>query len=280
MRRFACVLLLAGIAGCARVDVEAEKTALMTADREWSQTTKDLDKFMTYFASDATSYVPGAPAVTGTDGIRKAMGEMLATPGFSLSWTASKAVVGSGGDMGYTAGTYEASSPAGTEKGKYVTNWKKVDGAWKVADDIFNSDAAPAAPPSPHVMVAPAGLKWGDPPPSLPAGAKLAVVQGDPSQPGPFVVRLQVPAGYKIAPHWHPGVENVTVLAGTAALGMGETFDESKMTTASVGAYASLPAEMRHYFMAKTAATVQVHGQGPFVVNYVNPADDPSKKAK
>ena len=76
------------------------------------------------------------------------------------------------------------------------------------------------------------------------------------------------------------GVENVTVLAGTVALGMGETFDESKMTTAAVGAYASLPAEMRHYFMAKSAATVQVHGQGPFVVNYVNPADDPSKQTK
>src|SRR5262245_17702808 len=280
MRRFAYVLLLAASAGCAKVDVEAEKTALMTTDREWSQTTKDLDKFMTYFASDATSYAPGAPAVTGTDGIRKAMGDMFSTPGFSLSWTASKAVVGSGGDIGYTTGTYEASTPAGTEKGKYVTNWKKVDGAWKVADDIFNADTAPGAPPSPHVMVAPAGLKWGDPPPSLPAGAKLAVVQGDPSQPGPFVVRLQVPAGYKIAPHWHPGVENVTVLAGTVALGMGETFDESKMTTAGVGAYASLPAEMRHYFMAKSAASIQVHGQGPLVVNYVNPADDPSKQAK
>jgi ketosteroid isomerase-like protein len=280
MRRYGYVLLLVGLAGCARVDVEAEKTALMTADREWSQTTKDLDKFMTYWAPDATAYAPGMPAVAGADGIRKAMGEMLATPGFSLSWTASKAVVGAGGDIGFTAGTYEATSAAGTEKGKYITNWKKVDGAWKVSDDIFNADTAPAAPSSPHVLVAPAGLKWGDPPPSLPAGSKLAVVQGDPSQPGPFVVRLQVPAGYKIAPHWHPGVENVTVLAGTVALGMGDTFDESKMTTAGVGAYASLPAEMRHYFMAKSAATVQVHGQGPFVVNYVNPADDPSKQAK
>ena len=280
MRRYAYVLLLAMVAGCAKVDVEAEKTALMTADREWSQTTKDIDKFMTFVASDATSYAPGTPAVSGTDGIRKLMGDLFATPGFSLTWMASKAVVGAGGDLGYTTGTYESSSPAGTEKGKYVTNWKKVDGAWKVVEDIFNSDAAPAAASSQHVMVAPGGLKWGDPPPSLPSGAKLAVVQGDPSQPQPFVVRLQVPAGYKIAPHWHPGVENVTVLAGTVALGMGETFDETTMTTAGVGAYASLPAEMRHYFMAKTAASIQVHGQGPFVVNYVNPADDPSKQTK
>jgi ketosteroid isomerase-like protein len=280
MRRFAFVLLLAGVAGCARVDVEAEKTALLTVDKEWSQTTKDIDKFMSYVATDANAYPPGAPMASGTEAIRKTVSDMFSAPGFSLSWMAAKAVVAASGDVGYTTGTYDAAMGGGTEKGKYVTTWKKVDGAWKVAEDIFNADTSPAAAPSPHVMVAPAGLKWGDPPPSLPAGAKLAVVQGDPSQPQPFVVRLQVPAGYKIAPHWHPGVENVTVLAGTVALGMGETFDESKMTTASVGAYASLPAEMRHYFMAKTAATIQVHGQGPFVVNYVNPADDPGTQAK
>jgi ketosteroid isomerase-like protein len=280
MRRFGCVLLLAALAGCAKVDVEAEKTALMTADKEWSQTTKDLDKFMTYFASDATSYAPGAPAVTGADGIRKMMGQIVGAPGVSLSWTASKAVVGKGGDIGYTTGTYEESSATGSEKGKYVTTWKKVDGAWKVADDIFNADAAPASAASPHVMLAPGELKWGDAPPSLPPGAKMAVVQGDPTQAQPFVIRAQVPAGYKVPPHWHPGVENLTILSGTVALGMGEQFDESKMTTVPVGGYASMPAEMRHYFMAKTAATFQVHGMGPFVVNYVNPADDPSTQKK
>jgi ketosteroid isomerase-like protein len=280
MRRFGCVLLLAALAGCAKVDVEAEKSSLMTADKEWSQTTKDLDKFMTYFASDATSYAPGAPAVTGADGIRKMMGQIVGAPGVSLSWTASKAVVGKGGDIGYTTGTYEESSATGSEKGKYVTTWKKVDGAWKVADDIFNADAAPASAPGPHVMLAPGELKFGDAPPSLPPGAKMAVVQGDPTQAQPFVIRAQVPAGYKVPPHWHPGVENLTILSGTVALGMGEQFDESKMTTVPVGGYASMPAEMRHYFMAKTAATFQVHGMGPFVVNYVNPADDPSTQKK
>jgi quercetin dioxygenase-like cupin family protein len=106
----------------------------------------------------------------------------------------------------------------------------------------------------------------------------MAVVMGDPSQAEPFVIRAQVPAGYKVPPHWHPGVENLTVLSGTVALGMGEQFDEKSMTSIGVGGYASLPAEMRHYFIAKSAATFQVHGMGPFVVNYVNPADDPSKK--
>jgi len=280
MHRLAILAVLVSLAGCARVNVEEEQKALLAVDQEWSQSTKDLDKFMSFVAADANGYPQGVPMLAGADAFRKFIGELMAAPGYALSWTATKAVVATSGDIGYTTGAYDLAMAGTMEKGKYVTTWKKVNGAWKVADDIFNADAGPAAQSSPHVMVAPAGLKWGDPPPSLAAGAKLAVVQGDPSQPGPFVVRLQVPAGYKIAPHWHPGVENVTVLAGTVALGMGETFDESKMTTAAVGAYASLPAEMRHYFMAKSAATVQVHGQGPFVVNYVNPADDPSKQTK
>lgn len=280
MRRYACVLLLAVSVGCARVNVEQEQTALLTVDREWSQTTKDIDKFMSYFAADATAYAPGAPMATGTEAIRKLVSDMFAAPGFSISWTAAKAVVAASGDIGYTTGTYDLAIAGTTEKGKYVTTWKKVDGVWKVADDIFNADAAPAGAAGQHVLLSATELKWVDPPPGLPPGAKMAVVQGDPTQAQPFVVRAQVPAGYKVAPHWHPGVENLTILSGTVALGMGETFDESKMTTIPVGGYASLPAEMRHYFMAKTASTFQVHGMGPFVVNYVNPADDPSKQTK
>jgi hypothetical protein len=59
---------------------------------------------------------------------------------------------------------------------------------------------------------------------------------------------------------------------------MGDQFNEASMTTVAVGGYATLPAQMHHYFMSKSASTVQVHGMGPFVVNYVNPSDDPSKQ--
>ena len=281
MHRLACLVAVVTLAGCARTaNVAQEQDALMAKDREWSGVTKDADKFVSYFASDATIYGPGSPAITGSDNVRKAYAEMSAAPGFALSWTPTKAVVASGGDLGYTAGTYEMSTAGGSEKGKYVTTWKKENGEWKVVEDIFNADSAPATAAGSHVMMPPADLKWGDPPPSLPAGARLAVVSGDPTQAQPFVIRAQMPAGYKIAPHWHPGTENVTVLSGTVALGMGEQFDESTMTQLAAGGYASLPAEMRHYFMTKTAATIQVHGMGPFVVNYVNPADDPSKQPK
>jgi hypothetical protein len=139
---------------------------------------------------------------------------------------------------------------------------------------IANDGKAPA-----HVMVAPDALTWGPPPPVFEQNAKFAVLSGDPGQPGIYVVRLQMPAGYKIMPHWHPTDEHVTVISGTFALGMGDKFDQAAMKDLPAGGYALLPSDMRHYAMAKTAATVQVHGMGPFALTYVNPADDPSKRA-
>jgi hypothetical protein len=142
---------------------------------------------------------------------------------------------------------------------------------------IATSVAAQETKPPTHVLLTPAELKWGEAPPALPKGALFAVISGDPGKAGPFTIRLKVPAGYKIAPHWHPTDENVTVLTGTFALGMGETFDAASLKPLTAGSYGLLPAEMRHFAMAKTAAVVQVHGTGPFVLNYVNPADDPRK---
>ena len=73
------------------------------------------------------------------------------------------------------------------------------------------------------VMMNPADIKWGPAPPNLPAGAKLAVLYGDPGKPGPFVMRLMTPGGtYKIAPHWHTNAEVLTVISGTFFLGSGD----------------------------------------------------------
>lgn len=275
------VVALIGAACGPSVNVEQERDALLQRDREWSQTPKDIEKFLSYFAPDASVYPQGMPVATGSESIRKTFTAMSSMPGFSIQWTPSKADVSSAGDIGYTAGTYEATMGGAAEKGKYVTIWKKqADGQWKVSDDIFNADAPPKGPAMQHVMVAPGAVTWGDATPSLPPGARMAVVSGDPTQPQPFVVRAQLPAGYRIAPHWHPTDEHITVLSGTVALGMGETFDQSAMKDLSTGGYMAVPAEMRHAFMAKTAATIQVHGMGPFAVNYVNPADDPSQQKK
>jgi ketosteroid isomerase-like protein len=266
--------MLSGACGTA-VNVEQERMALLQRDREWSQAASDIDKFMSYLAPDASVYQTGAPVVKGTDAIRAMHASMLAMPGFSIQWAPVTAEVSSAGDVAYTTGGYDAKMGGVSEKGKYVTTWRKIGGAWKVTTDIFNADGPMATQ---HAITPVNTLKWGDAPPGLPSGARAAIVSGDPSLPAPFVIRLQVPSGYRIPPHWHPATENVTVLAGTIALGMGDTFDVKTMKDLPVGGYATMPAEMRHFFMAKTAATVQVHGIGPFGITYVNAADDPRKK--
>jgi quercetin dioxygenase-like cupin family protein len=145
---------------------------------------------------------------------------------------------------------------------------------------LFVAMVSLAEPPATtsHVMMLADAVTWGDAPPVLPKGAKFAVLSGDPSKDGIFVIRLKMPAGYRVAPHWHPTDEHVTVLDGTLAIGMGETLDEMKAKSLPAGGYALLPATMRHYAIATTAVTIQVSGMGPFVLNYVNSADDPSKK--
>lgn len=129
-----------------------------------------------------------------------------------------------------------------------------------------------------HSAIAPTEIMWGAPPPSLSPGAKLAVLSGDPAAKGAFTVRLQMPAGYKIAPHWHPTDEHVTVVSGVFALGTGERFDANSVKELPAGGYAALPAQMRHFAVAKSAAVIQVHGTGPFVFNYVDATDVPNQR--
>lgn len=278
MRLCVALLMTGFLAGCASgVNVEQEREALMARDRAWSAAVKDMDTFMSFFTADASIYPPGMPKTTGTGPLRDALTKMSSAPDFALEFTPTAAGVAASGDVGYTTGTYQSTMNGATEKGKYVTVWQKADGQWKVKEDIFNADAAAARPTS-HVMVAPGSITWGDGPPSLPPGAKMAVVAGDPAKPMPFVIRAQVPAGYTVPPHWHPTDENLTILSGIVALGMGDTWDEAKMQDVGAGGLAVLPADMRHSFLAKTAATFQVHGTGPFAVTYVNPADDPRQK--
>ena len=122
-------------------------------------------------------------------------------------------------------------------------------------------------------------IKFGPPPPFLAPGAQVAVVEGDPmAASGDFTIRLKVPDGYKIAPHWHPKRENVTVISGNFKVGMGDKFDESKMMTFPAGSFAYLDPDMHHYAMASGEAVIQVHGASPLQFNYVSPSDDPRKK--
>jgi len=151
------VLLSVAVSGCAKkVDLEAERAALMKADADWAATltAKSVDGFTSYFAADAIVMPPHLPILVGVDAIRAWVNTSMSLPGFSVVWTVNSADVSASGDMGYTLGTFifSATMPDGsniTDPGKYTTVWKKqADGSWKVAVDTFNSDSSfmPSAP--------------------------------------------------------------------------------------------------------------------------------------
>ena len=131
-----------------------------------------------------------------------------------------------------------------------------------------------------HKVVSPNDLQWGDAPPSLPPGAKMAVLDGDPTKPGSFTIRMKAPAGYKIPPHTHPTAERLTVISGSFKAGMGEKFDEANMHEMGPGGFVSLPAGMKHFAMSNAESIIQINSEGPFQINYVNPNDDPRNAKK
>ena len=123
--------------------------------------------------------------------------------------------------------------------------------------------------------VAKSNLIWGPAPSSLPKGAKIAVVSGDPGQAGPFVIRLRFPPGYAVPPHRHPSDEHVTVINGVLSLGMGSVEDRGAMKVLGRGKSIVAPANMNHYASTTQGATLQISSRGPFQVIYVNPRNDP-----
>jgi hypothetical protein len=93
-------------------------------------------------------------------------------------------------------------------------------------------------------------------------------------------MRLWMPDGFRIMPHWHPAVEHVTVVSGTFHVGMGDTFDASTGAALPTGTFAFLPPQMQHYAWAEGETVIQLHGVGPWQINYVDAANDPRKQKK
>jgi quercetin dioxygenase-like cupin family protein len=127
------------------------------------------------------------------------------------------------------------------------------------------------------VTISPADVKWGPAPAAFPKGGQVAVLHGDPFKKTTYALRLKMPDGYRIAPHWHTLDEQLTVISGTFMLGMGDKEDDAHALEA--GAYHFLPGKAHHYAVAKGDTIVEVHGMGPFDIHYINPSDDPSKAA-
>jgi hypothetical protein len=149
---------------------------------------------------------------------------------------------------------------------------------WVVA--TAQKETSKATATTKHKIVTPADVQWGDAPPGLPPGAKMAVLDGDPNKAGSFTVRLKTPANYKIPPHTHPTAERVTGISGMARIGMGEKLDETAGREIGPGTFALLPPNMAHFAIMAEETVVQIQSEGPFQINYVNPADDPRNAKK
>jgi hypothetical protein len=137
--------------------------------------------------------------------------------------------------------------------------------------------AGPVFAQSTHVLVPPDKVQWGPAPPALPAGAQIAVLEGNPSEKGPVTLRLRFPADYNIPAHWHSMTERITVLSGAFHVGMGDKLDRHGAQTLEPGGFVSLPATMHHFGWTATPTVVQISLEGPFDIFYVNPADNPQK---
>jgi quercetin dioxygenase-like cupin family protein len=141
--------------------------------------------------------------------------------------------------------------------------------------------ASPAIPQdgqAPPVFITPADVAWKEAPPSLPKGAHVALLDGNPKESGIFAMRLKLPPDYKIPPHFHPVEERLTVISGTFHVGLGDSFDASKTKELKAGSFMKIPAKTHHFACVKEETVVQLNSMGPWDLQYVNPADDPRKK--
>lgn len=157
---------------------------------------------------------------------------------------------------------------------------KVIAASTAIALGVLIAASALAAEPAMegHISMVPSEITWTDAP-SIGPGAKLAVLEGDLKQAAPFTMRIKLPPNFKVPAHTHPVFERVTVLSGTFHLGIGETFDRAKARTYPAGGVAMMPPGMPMFAYTDDEETViQIHGTGPWGINYLNPAEDPRKR--
>lgn len=254
----------------------SDARAIREASDQWQRdvAAKNVDAIVALHAPDAVVMMSHAPLVTGSAAIRGAWSDMVKTPGLVLHWTPTKIEVASP-TVATEYGTYTDSydSPQGkmTDAGNYVTIWHKINGKWRVTLDAPNTTAPlPAAAPMAMGDVkslANSGLTWSDfKPEGFDPGMKLAVLEGDPGAKGPYVIRLEFPAGYRFPVHWHPGIENLTVVSGPFQLAHGNIADWNALKTYAPGDFIYIPPKHAHFggSAASGASVIQLHGEGPF----------------
>lgn len=128
-----------------------------------------------------------------------------------------------------------------------------------------------------HLMMTPSEMKYADVP-SLPPGAKMAVIEGNLKDAKPFTARVELPANYVVPPHSHPAIEHLTVLSGTLNMGSGEALDKKNSHALPPGSFAVMDPGVNHYVWTTDKVVIQLHGVGPWGVKWANPKDDPGKQ--
>jgi uncharacterized protein (TIGR02246 family) len=237
---------------------------------------QNVDAIVGLHTPDAVVMMSHTPLMKGSDAIRAGWADAVKTPGLVMHWTPTRIDVASP-TVATEYGTYTESYDTpegkgkGTDAGNYVTIWHKVNGKWRVALDAPNT-TTPLAQDQPMPMgdmksVANSALAWSDfGPAGFDPGMKLAVLSGDPGAKGPYVLRLMFPAGYRFPIHWHPGIENLTVVSGNFMLGMGNAADAAPLKTYAPGDFLLIPPRHAHWggSSADAASVIQLHGEGPF----------------
>jgi hypothetical protein len=148
---------------------------------------------------------------------------------------------------------------------------------------VHSEDASKVADPSAAArweLFKPDQIAWLDGPSSLLPGAKMAILEGDPAKEGLFTMRLKLPDGYRVLPHWHPKTERLTIIQGIVNLGTGDRFDAEATQALVAGTYSSMPPKMTHFAWMKGETILQLSSNGPWEVVYVNPSDDPRGHAQ
>jgi uncharacterized protein (TIGR02246 family) len=270
-------LSIAAFASTAQAQQSDARTIRELSD-QWQRdvAAQNVDAIAALHAPDAVVMMSHAPLATGTTAIRGMWAEAVKTPGLVMHWTPTKIEVVSPTraiEYGTYTESYDTPQGKGTDAGNYVTIWHKINGKWRVALDAPNTTTPlPAAAPMAMAnvqMLANNALTWTDfAPQGFDPGMKLAVLSGDPGAKGPYVVRLQFPAGYRFPVHWHPGIENLTVVSGTFQLGMGNTADWNALKNYGPGDFLYIPPKHAHFggSAAQGASVIQLHGEGPFQV--------------
>lgn len=254
-----------------------DEQAVRAASAAWQRyiAAQNVDSIVALHTPDAVVLFANAPPMTGWTAIRAGWNDIVKIPAYSVHWTPTRIDVASptrATEYGSYTESYDTPNGKTSDAGNYITVWHKVNGKWRIALDApVSTTPLPAAPMamSDVKIVSNSALAWSDfAPPGFDPGMKLAVLSGDPGKAGEYVLRLMFPAGYRFPVHWHPSVENLTVVSGNFLLGMGNSADWGAVKTYSPGDFLYIPPRHAHFggSAAGGSSVIQLHGQGPFQV--------------